>query len=58
MLIRFETEEIKDSWARRQLVDTQMVSNFRLGNFAAVEHQLENRIAIFRLRIYGDRIVI
>ena len=27
-LIRFETEEIKDSWARRQLVDTQMVSKY------------------------------
>lgn len=25
---RFEAEEIKDSWARRQLVDTQMVSKY------------------------------
>lgn len=27
-LNRFEAEEIKDSWARRQLVDTQMVSKY------------------------------
>ncbi|MGX9985105.1 type II CRISPR RNA-guided endonuclease Cas9 [Soonwooa purpurea] len=27
-LSRFEAEEIKDSWARRQLVDTQMVSKY------------------------------
>lgn len=27
-LERFEAEEIKDSWARRQLVDTQMVSKY------------------------------
>jgi CRISPR-associated endonuclease Csn1 len=27
-LNRFEAEEVKDSWARRQLVDTQMVSKY------------------------------
>lgn len=27
-LERFESEEVKDSWARRQLVDTQMISKY------------------------------
>lgn len=53
---RFEAEEIKDSWARRQLVDTQMVSKyareFLKTYFPKVAVQKGNVTAIFR-KIHG-----
>lgn len=53
---RFEAEEIKDSWVRRQLVDTQMISKyareFLKTYFPKVAVQKGNVTAIFR-KIHG-----
>lgn len=53
---RFTTEEVKDSWARRQLVDTQMVSKyareFLRTYFKKVAVQKGSVTAQFR-KIYG-----
>lgn len=53
---RFTAEEVKDSWARRQLVDTQMVSKyareFLKTYFNKVSVQKGNTTADFR-KIYG-----
>lgn len=53
---RFTVEEVKDSWARRQLVDTQMVSKyareFLKAYFKKIAVQKGKTTAIFR-KIYG-----
>ena len=55
-LTRFTTEEIKDSWVRRQLVDTQMISRYALeflkSYFKKVVVQKGSTTADFR-KIYG-----
>jgi CRISPR-associated endonuclease Csn1 len=53
---RFEAEEVKDSWARRQLVDTQMVSKyareFLKTYFSKVSVQKGTTTSAFR-KIFG-----
>ncbi|MBC6399840.1 MAG: hypothetical protein GDA37_02295 [Ekhidna sp.] len=55
-IARFEAKEVKDGWARRQLVDTQMVSKyareFLKSYFKKVEVQKGEVTAIFR-KIHG-----
>ncbi|MDE0470798.1 MAG: hypothetical protein OXH57_02560 [Ekhidna sp.] len=55
-IARFEAKEVKDGWARRQLVDTQMVSKyareFLKSYFKKVAVQKGEVTAVFR-KIYG-----